>query len=93
MAPLDDNEKESKNDAISEETDNVFSELVAKEVPVKIATHEEVALETAMKFESQRKDFLKTAPFQQLKNEALEKRNSMKSNLTKTLFFLSSSFY
>ena len=71
-------EKESKNDAISEETANVLSELVAKEVPVKIATHEEVALETAMKFESQRKDFLKTAPFQQLKNEALEDKDKTK---------------
>ena len=71
-------EKESKNDAISEETANVFSELVAKEVPAKIATHEEVALETAMKFESQRKDFLKTAPFQQLKNEALEDKDKTK---------------
>ena len=71
-------EKESKNEAFSEETANVLSELVAKEVPVKIATHEEVALETAMKFESQRKDFLKTAPFQQLKNEALEDKDKTK---------------
>merc|ERR1712218_1068 len=70
-------EKESKNEDVSEETTNVLSELVAKEIPTNL-NHEEFALEQAMKFENQRKDYLKTAPFQQLKNEALEAKDKTK---------------
>ena len=70
-------DKKKNND--TEDTANILSVLASKEVPA--TKHEEHSIETVYKAEIHRKDYLKTAPFQQLKKVQLNNDDKVKISL------------
>ena len=70
-------DKMKRND--TEDTANILSVLASKEVPA--TKHEEHSIETVYKADIHRKDYLKTAPFQQLKKVQLSNDDKVKISL------------
>ena len=73
---------EDKKSEDTEDTANVLSILASKEVPN--AKHLDYTLELALRGDSQKKDPLKNAPFNQLKKEVLDTKDKTKIPLQHT---------